>query len=539
MKGFKIFLVCLLLASFTLVGCGDKGGSNTPTTSSASSQSSSVISSSSKLQEYTINFETKGGTAISPITKTEGSLINKPVDPVLDGCNFVAWCTDEDLTNAVSWPLTLNGNMTLYAKYNTKIDIKGLLAELLQGYKVSPLSYIPETMQANYANNLIDKSKVVTDYTTNFVNVNTLYMGGFGEQWNMVLDNLEQSELFYSALNVIEGISTTTVASFNNYIDKNPASTANYSTKAGDYNVTIDFDGQTISYVVDYSISAVAAQISMSMDITSKDKEVRIQLSDANALKYVITENTYEFAIRYLGVRRAFFSISRESDGSVEGHINEYVTAAGVEVNSSADFYIGENYVSCVGNKAGGLVGFDGYINELYNVKTGKMLGYEVRETLLSIQYNTLWFNFSDVSGITNLKTDAEEEIYVNNSATKFIPKEVGGIILVNPKAKSRRYDIEFRTQYFYSYDATTQKYEKIAVSVPMLFVQEEYLETITEDVKETNSSVNLSVNTSSTIVNKIKTDYATLIDVFINNQANYKTVDDILAFIGTKTIFA
>ena len=549
MKGVKIFLVCLLLASFTLVGCGDKGGSNTPTTSSASSQSSfvssdsskesSYVSSSSKLQEYTINFETKGGTAISPITKTEGSLINKPVDPVLDGCNFVAWCTDEDLTNAVSWPITLSGNMTLYAKYNTKVDIKGLLAELLQGYNVSPLSYIPETMQANFADNLVDKSKVVTDYTTNFVNVNNIYMGGFGEQWNMVLDNLEQSQLFYGSLNIIEGIATTTVAGFNNYIDKNPASTANYSTKAGDYNVTIDFDGQKISYVVDYSISAVAAQISMSMDITSKDKEVRIQLSDANALKYVITENSYEFGIRYGGVRRAFFSISRDNEGNVEGHINEYLSVNETEVtNSAADFYIGEDYVTCVGSKAGGLVGFTGTICEVYNAKTGKMLGYEVRETLLSVQYNTLWFNLSDVSGITNVKTDAEEEIYLNNSSTALVPKTVGGLIITNPKAKSRRYDIEFRTQYFYSYDASSQKYEKIAVSVPMLFVQEEYLETISQDIKETNSYLDVSVNINSTYLEKITTDYGTLVDLFLENLKTYKTIDDILAFIGTKTTF-
>lgn len=40
------------------------------------------------------------------------------------------------------------------------------------------------------------------------------------------------------------------------------------------------------------------------------------------------------------------------------------------------DFYIDDDYVTAVGNKADGMIGFTGYICELYDVDTGKMLAY-------------------------------------------------------------------------------------------------------------------------------------------------------------------
>ena len=71
-----------------------------------------------------------------------------------------------------------------------------------------------------------------------------------------------------------------------------------------------------------------------------------------------------------------------------------------------------------------------------------------------------------------------------------------------------------------------------------MLFVQEEYLETVSQDIKETNSYLDVSVNINSTYLEKITTDYGTLVDLFLENLKTYKTIDDILAFIGTKTTF-
>jgi len=495
-------------------------------------------------QTYTITFNANGGTTVSPITRDYGSVIQEPsTKPTMEGYRFVAWCSDSALTTAVEWPVTLTGNVTYYASWNEQVDVGAYLSELLADYDLNPFGYIPETMQPGYSANLVNPSSLVTDYSS-FVSTTSIKNNGFGEQWKMVLDNLQQSMTFFNSLSVVEGLITTSVTAFNNYFDQNPSDTAHYNFASGIYSVTIDFDGSVIFYVLDYTatfpgLGEQSAQIALAMNIGSKAKTVRIQLGEANALTYTITENAYTFAIKYLGVRRAYFSVERGVGNAIEGHINEYLTVSGVGIHSAADFYIGTNYVSVVGNKAGGMIGFTGYISELYNVATGKLLGYEVREELSSIVYNTLWFDLNNLGGINSIKYQAATNqtsaaFYVNGSSTAWANKKVGGF---SAKTLSRRFDLEFRTQYFYTYNSAEQTYEVVGVNVPMLFVQEENYATLTSDITSVNSGVTVNVTLSSTHLTKLESDYDTLITVFITNKDTI-TEDIIIAFIGSKITY-
>lgn len=65
-----------------------------------------------------------------------------------------------------------------------------------------------------------------------------------------------------------------------------------------------------------------------------------------------------------------------------------------------------------------------------------------------------------------------------------FVIKMVGGLGL---NMLSRRYDIEMRTQYFYYYDATSKSYVAKAIDMPMLFVQEDYYDTLVSDIASKN----------------------------------------------------
>ncbi len=415
--------------------------------------------------------------------------------------------------------------------------IIALLRELLEDYECNPYAFIPEAMLPAYEENLVELGDCVTDYSK-FVDVSDIVSGGFGEQWKMVLDNLTESMRFFNTLSVVEGVATTSVSVFQNYLDENPAQTAQHSFMSGIYSVTIHYDGETISYILDYTVGGVATQIAMEMDEESKEKNVRIQLGDANALTYNISDDAYEFAIKYLGVRRAYFSVAKDEDGNVEGHINEFLTVSGVGIKSAADFYITEDYVSVVGNKAGGMIGFTGYINELYGTESGRMIGYEVREELSSIVYNTLWFDLKDYSGITSIKYreesgDTAAAFFVNGKNTEWASKKVGGLSL---KALSRRFDIEFRTQYFYTYDAQNDKYLELAVKVPMLFVQEEYVDDISKNVKDTNG-VDGGLTVSVASFDKLLSDYDTLVDIFIENKETV-TEEFIISYIGDKKTF-
>ncbi len=491
-------------------------------------------------QTYTITFNTGCEVNVAPKTVEYGEIIEAP-EVKRESYRLIGWFTDENKENPVDWTAPQVKNATYYAAWEEVVDVKALLLSLLNGYNASPYSYIPESMRPDYSSNLVGDGDVVTDYSS-FVNVSDIAAAGFGEQWNMIVNNIQQSQLFFNALSAVETVATASVTAFNNYFDKNPADTAHHTFASGIYSVTVDFDGKTIYYVLDYTatislLGEQTAQIALSMDVETGVRSVRVQLGDANALAYTFGEGFYEFGIRYLGVRRAYFMI-RENDGVIDGHIYEYLTVSDVEVASAADFYITEDYVSAVGNKADGIIGFNNYISELYDVKNGKLIGYEVRETKSALTFNTLWFDLASIPGINSIKyvpatDDTEAAIYVNGSSTAWEAKDVGGFSL---KYFSRRFDIEFKTRYFYQYDSTSDEYVIVKAQVPMLFVQEENLDTLVKDVKETNG-ITVSVSIADGDLKKLLGDYDVLVDAFIANK-DAVTVHKILEFIGTKVTF-
>ncbi len=74
------------------------------------------------IKQYTMTFETGGGTAIAPITKNYGEQISAPANPTKTGHTFVKW--------NVSFPHTLTGDITATAewsvnKYSITFDSKG------------------------------------------------------------------------------------------------------------------------------------------------------------------------------------------------------------------------------------------------------------------------------------------------------------------------------------------------------------------------------------------------------------------------------
>lgn len=559
MKRILLTAMAVLLLVFLLASCGEKNEtppepSNTSNKALTDAPTAPVTKPSTeapteKLTEkpttetpdkpnqpkmYEIVFHPNGGSDIATIRAEEGALIEEPEKPTQEGKKFVGWCTNAELTVSATFPLTLTKNTELWAKWNTVVPIKGYLKELTEGYKLNPYSYIPEKMQPSGA---LTAQNPNEDYS-NFMSASAI-PNGFGEQWHMITDNLNESMRFFKALQAVEGVTTTSVAAFNNWFDQNPSDTAHHSFLNGDYHVTVDYDGVLMQFVLDYAVAGQSIQIAMAMNMQSRDKTVRIQLGDANALTYTVGTNSYAFAIKYLGVRTAYFKVQKNADGTVTGQINEHLTVSGKGTHSSADFIITADYVSAVGNKASGIPGFTGYINELYDTATGKLLGYEVRETLKSITYNTLWFNLSDVEGFNSVKyrekTDSEDAAFFLNGSTKeWKYKLVGGL---NPKTASRRFDIEMRTQYFYVLAKDGSTYEEVAVKVPMLFVQAEQLETLTTDVAEKNSGLTLRVDTSSESLKKIQADYAILIDAFIEHK-NAVTEEEIRKIIGEKVTF-
>lgn len=490
---------------------------------------------SAEKQTYTVTFNANGGTPVASQTVAYGEKATLPEAPRYESHKFVCWCYDASGTTPVDFDQPITQDVEYFATWNEVVNVKELLLALLNGYKLDPLGYIPESMRYDYSANLVDGNALNGDFSQ-FVNVANISYG-HGEQWHMVLDNLLQSQTFFNVLSVVDTVSAASITAFNNYFDKNPSDTAHHKMQESIYNITVDFDGEVLFYVLDYTATLPAlgeqtVQIALSLNVETSEKAVRIQIGDANALTYRINENSYEFAIKYLGVRRAMFSIEKDADGNVSGKIFEYIVVSAVEIASAAEFYITEDYVSVIGNKADGMIGFKGYIAELYNAKNGKMIAYEVKETLSAVNYDTLWFNLDDIAGINSIKyvpagENTPAAIYINGSSEAWTAKKA---------LLSRRFDIEFRTQYVYSYDPATEEYIVYTVSVPMLFVQKKYYDSLVSDIKSTNG-VTVSVQVQDTDLNKLLDDYDTLIPIFIEHKDQI-TPDIIIAYIGEKITF-
>lgn len=440
-----------------------------------------------------------------------------------------------------------------------KIDIKSHFNNLIAALTNDPYSFIPDTMRPSGVDKVTEQS-VSYDFT-NFVSVSNINYGGFGEQWHMVINNIKESERFYNVTTFGAQIIGAANAAVLVFLDENEDNNVSWEYTAESYRSKLVFTNgvldYTIKFITGFNIplfGEVVPQIDMKYVVSTETKTVRIQLGEGNALKFVITPDTYTFGLEY-GVtqvsRAAYFTITKDEDeGTSEGHIYEYIQYQGEDkIKSCADFYIDETYTSVVGNKASGITGFTGYINELYKTDNGKLLGYKVKETFtkwgFEKTYNTLWFNLNNINNIINVKAisngsidphENNHDVYLNNSASIFEPKK-NKVAFVST---SRRYDVEMRKQYFY--EVGNDELIEHEVKLPMMFIQDDGTEsgetnysTFEADISETNG-INASVNLSSTYLNKIRADYLSLIPTFEQNKDNI-TGEDIATYIGTAVI--
>ena len=398
-------------------------------------------------------------------------------------------------------------------------------------------------MNPSYSSNVVNASSLNYDFTS-FTNVSSINQAGYGEQWQMVVENINQSVAMAKVFNVAQTALSSAGNAVDIYITNSYAEEMSYTFSGSGYSGKFEFKDAKLVFNITLTDSvtvpgfgSVKPVIKMEYDLTKEAKGMFISLGDSYKVKYVITENGYEMATTYgltiagkAASRSSYLSIVK-SNGKTTGHIYEYTTYEGSDkIKACADFYVENGYVSVVGNKSSGMTGFDGYINELYSANEGRLLGYEVREELtiagVTGTYNTLWFNLWDIQGINSVKvtdkTDSNKsgkstvDVYLNGSSKMLSPTYNTKPIIGKT---SRKYDIEYRTRYYYTYDAENDKYVANAVQVPMMFIQEgDNYNSFSADMLSDNG-ITASVSLSSNHLNKILDDYDTLIDVFITNK--------------------
>jgi len=70
------------------------------------------------LENFTVTFNSNGGSAVGAQEIADGSLATEPTPPTLDGSTFEGWYTDNDtFVNAFVFTTPITADITLYAKF--------------------------------------------------------------------------------------------------------------------------------------------------------------------------------------------------------------------------------------------------------------------------------------------------------------------------------------------------------------------------------------------------------------------------------------
>lgn len=109
--------------------------------------------------EYTVTFNSNGGSAVESITLGCGTTLSEPLQPTKLGYTFDGWYTDVELTNAYVFDVMGPQNLTLYAKwlvnhYTITFDTKGgsIITPINQAYG-SPIVTPTHPTKAGYTFN--------------------------------------------------------------------------------------------------------------------------------------------------------------------------------------------------------------------------------------------------------------------------------------------------------------------------------------------------------------------------------------------------
>ena len=115
-KFIAILLVIITLLSIT--SCADEV--YVPHSKSNPRETTGNLSSPEEVKKtvyHTINFQTNGGSNISAITAEKGSQLNSVSTITKENHLFQGWYYDESLTTAAVFPISIEKDFTLYAKW--------------------------------------------------------------------------------------------------------------------------------------------------------------------------------------------------------------------------------------------------------------------------------------------------------------------------------------------------------------------------------------------------------------------------------------
>ena len=422
--------------------------------------------------------------------------------------------------------LVLNATFEINSVTDIAADILYSLTE-----RPEPWNFIPEGLQMeNMAYTTIPQN----DFS-DFVNVSDVGRKTIGKQLNVVYDTLQQTETLLGYFDTLSNIIETVVNVYQDYINNNPDSYKEFSGEVAGFKIKITLNDEENALLAGNS----AVSIEIAENLSDGTRYGRLQITDGFALKYQLNDDSLKIALKGVVQEVGFLrqiEFVRDVQNRVTGYMYEYLSAESVAVKTSALIYADQNRTVVMSNKReSDDLPIKGY-QEIYDSKTGEMIGGEVTETLKLGTFDTLWFPLHKVSGITSVKAvkkaDAEgvdkntvnlDYIYLNGSQNVLET----AIVLIT---QTREFDVEMKdVWYVVKVVGENGKitYKKQKCSVPMLFIQTKYFDNFSKDIVSKN---------------KNKTEFATtpaaslsakneLVGLFETMYDTYETIKELVSF--------
>ena len=416
------------------------------------------------------------------------------------------------------------------------IDYVDLANKIFAAFGTAPdvWSFLPESFSLENR-----KADAVISYE-DFVALTDIPNCGMGKQLNVMYGLLAKFDAASKYVNVVYGSMGTVKALYTAFLDSEPENDKVFTGDAGEFTFTLVITEE------EYLLS-ISFKDNTSLELYGKTGDPSyggsLTIANRGAFRFDVSGSTLTVgASVQTSVENTDNSISAmvsftRGDGKVTGMLYEYVSVLGKEVvGTSAMIEIGETYTTIIGTKGDFTVGFDGRNCEVYDNATGKLIGTEVRESSKLVSYDTYWFPIYQLTGIDSImKVDEKASFTAMNPDTVYINGLTGknNILATKKVTTSRKFDIEFKTMYFYVLNTETGEYEEETMEIPMLFIQSEHYDTFESDFNDVNEHLlngTAELLVTDTQKGVISDAYATLLPVY-NEEKDAVTKEDIIDF--------
>ncbi|MGL4949249.1 MAG: MBG domain-containing protein [Anaeroplasmataceae bacterium] len=395
-----------------------------------------------------------------------------------------------------------------------------LLGKVLN--KPNPWDMLPEPL---HLDNIFYNKSLDINFN-NFVSTES-FSTGFGKQMNQIYDVFISATKNLGYVTTATTIGATVISLYETYINSSPADYSVFEGTALGMSFKLLIDGEDYKILV----KVPGANLELSYSGETNISTGRIQIIGGNILKYEVGESTFNYTLQVLGISLTSISFEDKTDKKMDkkvGYINQFIGIDALSIKTTSVIEVTSNYTTISGNKGDFITGSKGSLVELYDSKTGQYLGSEVKEEILSAKYDTLWVPIQNIGGINNIKVINEPNgsnkhtVYVNNSSTPFVSTKNTGVL-----DKSRRYDIEMKTNFYYIKNVEDNTYSVVEVDIPMMFIQRKNKEEFIKDFLNANG-FNVTDKTKEITYTTLESKYKTQLLI-------YEEVKDLVTYTMVK----